>query len=159
MTKHLDIEHHVFPYENLENPICMGPIDVSCRAFLLLAKTPAACCLFNAINNHTIPLGDIILRMRHSGMEIRFVEHEEFMEALEEAERDPEKAAILSSMTAYMGLSHGKAMVNVPVSSNYTTQILARLGFFWNASQDSYVDAFIDVLSGFDFFDKENLMR
>ncbi|MGX8703550.1 MAG: AMP-binding protein, partial [bacterium] len=149
----------VFPYELFENTICMGPIDMSCRAFLLLAKTPAACCLFNAINNHTMPLGDIIRRMINSGMEIRFVEQEEFKAALEEAERDPEKAAILASMTAYMGLSHGKAMVHVPVSSHYTTQILARLGFFWNASQDRYVDAFINVLSGFDFFDKENLMR
>ena len=148
-----------FPYLMLENQVCMGPIDTSCRAFLKLARTPKACCVFNAVNNHTLPLGDIIRRMNDNGMNIRFVEYEEFAHALNEAQKDPDKAAILSSMTAYMNTAHGKKVIALPFDSHYTTQLLARLDFFWNASNVRYVDDFINVLKGFRFFEKDNLNR
>ncbi|MEE3493126.1 amino acid adenylation domain-containing protein [Ruminococcus sp.] len=148
-----------FPYQMIENQVCMGPIDTSCNAFLKLAKTPKDCTVFNAVNNHTLPLGDIIRRMNDAGIPIRFVEYEEFADALNEAQKDPDKAAILSSMTAYMNTAHGKKVVALPFESHYTTQILARMGFFWNASNERYVNDFINVLMGFRFFDSDNLTR
>lgn len=148
-----------FPYAMIENQVCMGPIDRSCEAFLKLAKTPQACCVFNAVNNHTLPLGDIIRQMNQNGNHIDFVEYDVFAEALNEAQKDPEKAAILSSMTAYMNTAHGKKIVALPCRANYTTQILARMGFFWNASNEKYVNDFINVLRGFLFFRKDNLKR
>jgi hypothetical protein len=33
------------------------------------------------------------------------------------------------------------------------------MGFFWNASNEKYVDDFINVLRGFMFFRKDNLER
>ena len=148
-----------FPYAMIENQVCMGPIDRSCEAFLKLAKTPKACCVFNAVNNHTLPLGDIIRQMNENGNNIKFVEYEVFAEALNEAQKDPDKAAILSSMTAYMNTAHGKKIVALPCNAHYTTQILARMGFFWNASNERYVNDFINVLRGFLFFRKDNLKR
>ena len=148
-----------FPYQMIENQVCMGPIDVSCRAFLKLARTPKSCCLFNAVNNHTLPLGDIIRRMNAGGMDIRFVEYEEFSAAIAEAQKDPEKAAILQSMVAYMAPSQGRQVMNIPFTAHYTTQVLARLGFFWNASNERYGGDFINVLGGFSFFDSDNLGR
>lgn len=148
-----------FPYQMIENQVCMGPIDVSCRAFLKLARTPKECCLFNAVNNHTLPLGDIIRRMNLSGMDIRFVEYEEFAAAIAEAQNDPDKAAILQSMVAYMSPAQGKQVIMLPFSAHFTTQVLARLGFFWDASNEKYVDDFINVLGGFSFFDSDNLSR
>ncbi|MBR0412760.1 MAG: amino acid adenylation domain-containing protein [Eubacterium sp.] len=148
-----------FPYSMIENQVCMGPIDTSCAAFLRLARTPAKCRVFNAVNNHTLPLGDIIRRMNENGMNIRFVDYDDFAKALKEAEENPEKAAILSSMTAYMNMAHGKKVITLPCDAHYTTQILARMGFFWNASNERYVDDFINVLRGFRFFDKDNLNR
>ena len=148
-----------FPYQMIENQVCMGPIDTSCNAFLKLAKTPRDCTVFNAVNNHTLPLGDIIRRMNDAGIPIRFVEYEEFAAALNEAQKDPDKAAILSSMTAYMNTAHGKKVTALPFESHYTTQILARMGFFWNASNERYVNDFINVLMGFRFFDSDNLTR
>ena len=148
-----------FPYSMIENQVCMGPIDRSCEAFLKLAKTPKECCVFNAVNNHTLPLGDIIRQMNENGSKVDFVEYEEFAAALHEAQKDPEKAAILSSMTAYMNTAHGKKIVALPFNAHYTTQILARMGFFWNASNEKYVNDFINVLRGFMFFRKDNLKR
>ncbi|MBQ9413555.1 MAG: SDR family oxidoreductase, partial [Clostridia bacterium] len=148
-----------FPYSMIENQVCMGPIDTSCKAFLKLAETPKACTVFNAVNNHTLPLGDIVRQMNEAGIPIRFVEYGEFAAALTEAQKDPDKAAILSSMTAYMNIAHGKTVINVPFEAHYTTQILARMGFFWNASNTRYVNDFINVLKGFRFFDSDNLTR
>ncbi len=148
-----------FPYAMLENPVCMGPIDTSCRAFLKLSRTPGECRVFNAVNNHTLPLGDIIREMNKCGMNIRMVEYDEFTSALHEAQKDPDKAAILSSMTAYMNTAHGKKVTALPFDSHYTTQILARMGFFWNASNEKYVSHFINALKGFMFFSEDNLMR
>ena len=148
-----------FPYSMIENQVCMGPIDRSCEAFLKLAKTPQACCVFNAVNNHTLPLGDIIRQMNKNGSSIAFVEYDVFAQALKEAQKDPDKAAILSSMTAYMNTAHGQKIAALACKSHYTTQILARLGFFWNASNEKYVNDFINVLQGFRFFRKDNLNR
>ena len=148
-----------FPYAMIENQVCMGPIDRSCEAFIKLAKTPRACCMFNAVNNHTLPLGDIIRQMNSSGSNIEFVEYEVFAKALNEAQKDPDKAKILSSMTAYMNTAHGKKISALPFNAHFTTQILARMGFFWNASNEKYVDDFINVLRGFLFFRKDNLKR
>ena len=148
-----------FPYAMIENQVCMGPIDRSCEAFLKLAKTPKECCVFNAVNNHTLPLGDIIREMKKNGMKIEFVEYDVFRKALNEAQQDPDKAAILSSMTAYMNTAHGKKITALNCNSHYTTQILARLGFFWNASNEKYVNDFINVLRGFLFFRQDNLTR
>ena len=148
-----------FPYSMFENQVCMGPIDTSCEAFLKLSRTPKECCVFNAVNNHTLPLGDIIRQMNQNGMDIRLVEYEEFAHALNEAQKDSDKAAILSSMTAYMNTAHGKKITALPFSSHYTTQILARNGFFWNASTDKYVSSFINALKGFLFFQTDNLTR
>ena len=148
-----------FPYQMIENQVCMGPIDTSCNAFLRLARTPKECTVFNAVNNHTLPLGDIIRQMNAAGIPVRFVEYEAFAEALNEAQKDPDKAAILSSMTAYMNTAHGRKVMALPFESHYTTQILARLGFFWNASNERYVNDFINVLKGFRFFDSDNLTR
>ena len=90
-------------------------------------------------------------------MDIKLVEYEEFAHALNEAQKDSAKAAILSSMTAYMNTAHGKKITALPFRSHYTTQILARNGFFWNASTD--VSSFINALNGFLFFQTDNLKR
>ena len=62
-------------------------------------------------------------------------------------------------MTAYMNTAHGKHTAAIPFKAHYTTQILARMGFFWNASNEKYVDDFINVLRGFMFFRKDKLER
>ena len=148
-----------FPYSMLNAPICLGPIDESAKAFFALAKTPAACCLFNCTNNHSMPLADIITEMNRSGIRVDFVEDGVFAEALSQAEKDPQKAAILSSMLAYKNMAHGKKLVPIRPVNNYTTQALAKMGFFWKPSSEKYVLDFIAALSSLQFFDSSNLSR
>ncbi len=65
-----------------------------------LAKTPSACCLFNACNNHIIFLMDIIACLWKQGRNIRFVEEEEFNAEMLKAAEDPDKAAVMSGLLA-----------------------------------------------------------
>ena len=87
------------------------------------------------------------------------MEDKVFAEALSEAEKDPQKAAILSSMLAYKNMAHGKKLVPIRTSNNYTTQALARMGFFWKPTNERYMLDFISALSSLDFFDSTNLSR
>ena len=148
-----------FPYSMMDNPVRMGPIDTSAKAFLTLAKTPKECCLFHAVNNHTVPLVDIIREMQRCGIRIDFVEDSDFAAVLSEAEQEPEKAAILSSMLAYKRLANVGKVVAIPEVSEYTAQVLLRQGFLWNCSGDAYIKGFIKALTGFGFFDPEMLIR
>ncbi len=147
-----------FPYTFMNLPFRMGPIDTSAKSFLHLARTPRECCLFHAINNHTVPYIDIIRVMREAGMEIAIVEEAIFLRALREAEADPEKAAILSSILAYTGRLK-EAAVLVQETCEYTNQILARCGFYWDETDMAYIRRFIDGLKGLGFFDTDNLYR
>lgn len=98
-------------------------------------------------------------RFRESRMDIRMVEDEQFQEALLEAEKDPKKAAILQSMLAYVNTKDTSSVVPVQVSCEYTTQVLARMGFFWSETGEAYVQRFIEALAGLGFFDESNLNR
>ena len=89
----------------------------------------------------------------------QILDHPKVVLVKDSASQPDYKAAILSSMTAYMNTAHGKKIVALPCRAHFTTQILARMGFFWNASNEKYVDDFINVLRGFMFFQKDNLER
>ncbi|MGN1370477.1 MAG: amino acid adenylation domain-containing protein [Aristaeellaceae bacterium] len=148
-----------FPYAMMSLPLRMGPIDVSAKAFLLLARTPKECVVFNAINNRSIPTASVIRVMQRVGMDIRFVENDQFNAAVLEAQKDPRKAAILQSMLAYTNLGGGVSAFPVQVDCEYTTQVLARMGFFWIETGEDYVQRFIEALAGLGFFDETNLNR
>ncbi|MBR1524314.1 MAG: amino acid adenylation domain-containing protein [Lachnospiraceae bacterium] len=145
-----------FPYSLMNAVMRMGPIDTSAKGFMRLAQTPKACCLFNAINNHTIPTIDVIRVMREMGLDIEIVDDNAFAAALTDAQKDPNKAAILASMLAYKANSNA---VPVQTKCEYTTQVLARMGFFWNLTDSQYIRKFIESLYTLGFFDATNLNR
>ncbi len=126
---------------------------------MLLAKTPSECCLFNACNNHTVFLDDIISKLKEKGKNIRFVEQEEFNEALLKAGEDPEKAVIVSSFLAYLHTGEDSQLRPVGVDCTYTNEVLCRMDFLWNVTDMAYIDRFLTVLEGFMFFDETNLKR
>ncbi|MBO4375354.1 MAG: amino acid adenylation domain-containing protein [Lachnospiraceae bacterium] len=145
-----------FPYSRMNSAMRLGAIDSSAAAFLKLAQTPRENCLFHAVNNHLVPTVDVIRIMQERGFDISCVEDTEFSKALTEAEKDPRKAAILSSFLAY---NRKIPTVPVPVECEFTSQVLSRLGFFWNMPDREYIRRFINGISELGFFDEENLIR
>ena len=147
-----------FPYSMMDALVRMGPIDVSSEAFLKLARTPKENCLFNAVNNNTLPLSILINVMRECGIQIDYVEDDEFTRRLEEAEKNQDKAQILQSITAYNSL-HKAGLRDVAPSGDFTAQLLARMNFFWPVTSTTYIERFVNGLIGLDFFDEDFLNR
>ena len=140
-------------YSNAMSQMEFSPIDEVARAVLLLATTPKECTVFHPFNNHLQLLGDVVREMAITlGGHIDEVEDDEFQRCLQEAGQDPEKARILQSMLAYNVA--GKDVITGFAKYNpYTCNVLARLGFHWNATSWDYVRRFISSIASLDFFE------
>lgn len=149
----------VFPYSGMQSPVRMGPIDTSAEAFIKLARTPKECTVFHAINCNSTMMINIIREMHRIGMDIRLVENAEFKEEIEKAEQDPEKVKVLQSLLAYQNVRTIKTAFMIHASCDYTTQVLAREGFFWNMTDETYIKQFVRSLQKMGFFDEEILIR
>ena len=142
-----------YPYEAMEMPFELSPIDFVAKAILLLAQAPKDCTVFHPFNNHTLIMGDLYTEMNKIGLHSQGTEYEEYMIALDRAEQDPEKAKILSSMIAYQNMAHGQKTFIVGKSNTYTMQVLYRMGFVWPVTSLDYMKRFINALRGLGFFD------
>ena len=143
------------PYDQLDSTMEFSPIDETARAILLLARTPERCVVFHAFNHHPVYMGDVFLAMGEAGLTVRSVERDAFVQALHEAEADPEKAKVLTSMLAYARRPTGGPVVVPQAENGYTMQVLYRLGFHWNATSYEYVGQFLQGLVTLGFFDGE----
>lgn len=141
-----------YPYESMDAPFELSPIDYTAKAILLLAQTPRECVVFHPYNNHSLLMNDLYLEMVMTGLNARPVENEEYEKALDEAKKDPEKAKVLSSFIAYENMGHGKKTYSVGKSNDLTMQILYRLGFRWPVTSLDYMKKFLVALEGLDFF-------
>ncbi|HHX62440.1 MAG TPA: amino acid adenylation domain-containing protein, partial [Epulopiscium sp.] len=144
-----------FPYAFINQKVEFSPIDTTAESILLLAQTPDHCCVFHNYNNHIITMGDLIQQMNKMGFEIEFSEIDEYEKAFEKAKQDPEKAKILSSMIAYANMGHGREIVPIATDSEYTVQVLYRLGYQWPVTSKSYIERFMNALNGLGYFDLE----
>lgn len=142
-----------YPYEAMETPFELSPVDFVAKAILLLAQTPKECTVFHPFNNHTLIMGDLYTEMNKIGLHSEGAEYDEYMAALDRAEQDPEKAKILSSMIAYQNMAHGQKTFAVAKSNAYTMQVLYRMGFMWPVTSFDYMKRFINALRGLGFFD------
>ena len=130
------------PYALLDARMEFSPIDETARAMVLLCGTPRECCVFNLSNDHLLPLDDIVSRLGG----VRYVELEEFMQLLDSAKQDPEKARQLSGLLAYAKSGSPMESLGNPPSTSYTMQVLHRLGFSWNPTSREYVDMIFGML-------------
>lgn len=142
-----------YPYEAMEMPFELSPIDFVAKAILLLGQSPKECVVFHPFNNHTLIMGDLYAEMDKMGLHSEPAETEDYEKALELAEQDPEKAKILSSMIAYQNMAHGQKTFTVGKSNAYTMQVLYRMGFKWPVTSLDFMKRFINALRGLGFFD------
>ena len=142
-----------FPHDLRTSPVEFSPIDEVARAIILLSQTPKECCVFHPYNIHTQFMGDVLKALEPITRGIRFVEMEEFENAMEQAKNDPAKAQILASLLAYENMAHGQKTSDVKRSNDYTTQVLFRLGFSWSTTSMDYVERMLKAIAGLGFFD------
>ena len=141
------------PYAMRNKKVEFSPINEVARAIVLLSTTPKECTVFHPYNIHGQFLGDVLMGLKSVGEGIRFVEQEEFAEAMEAAKNDPQKANQMSSLLAYQDMAHGQKTTDVQRDNDYTTQVLYRLGFSWSPTSWDYVERMLTAIGGFGFFE------
>ena len=141
------------PYSMRNKRVEFSPINEVSNAIVLLATTPDTCTVFHPYNIHTQFLGDVLTGLSAVGDGIRFVEQEEFAEAMDAAKDDPKKAKQMSSLLAYQDMAHGQKTADVARDNDYTTQVLYRLGFAWSPTSWDYVERMLTAIGGFGFFE------
>ena len=141
------------PYSIRNKQIEFSPINEVSHAIVLLASTPRECCVFHPYNIHGQFLGDVLTGLTTVSEGIRFVEQEEFANAMEQAKEDPQKAKQMSSLLAYQDMAHGMKTTDVKRDNDYTTQVLYRHDFAWSPTSWDYVERMLTAIGGFGFFD------
>ena len=142
------------PYATLTARMEFTPIDEAARAVVLLSTTPRETCVLHLSNNHLIPMEDVLGRLSLVGENpLKFVELEEFNVTLSQAMNDPALAPELSALVAYnQAPDKEPQVVNWP-STQFTVQVLMRLGFHWTATSAAYLDQMFDNLHSLNYFD------
>ncbi len=141
------------PIDEYDSPAEFSPVNETAKAVVLLASTPKECNVFQPFNNHTDLLGDILAGFEKIGKSIRYVEEDQFQQAILEASKDPKKASLMSALLAYQDMTHGQKAVTIERNNRYTSAILLRLGFHWSAPDSAYVNRMLTAISQLGFFD------
>ena len=141
------------PYSMRNKRVEFSPINEVAQAIVLLSTTPQDCTVFHPYNIHGQFLGDVLTGLTTVGEGVRFVEQEEFAQAIDQAKDDPIKAKQMSSLLAYQDMAHGQKTTDVARDNDYTTQVLYRLGFAWSPTSWDYVERMLTAIGGFGFFE------
>ncbi len=141
------------PYEMRNKTVEFSPINEVSQAIVLLASTPKSCTVFHPYNIHGQFLGDVLTGLSKVADGVRFVEQEEFAQAMEAAKNDPQKARQMASLLAYQDVAHGQKVVDVDRNNDFTTQVLYRLDFSWSPTSWDYVEQMLKAIGGFGFFE------
>ena len=142
------------PIDEYDSPAEFSPVNETAKAVVLLASTPKECNVFQPFNNHTDLLGDILAGFEKIGKSIRYVEEDEFRQAILEASQDSKKASLMSALLAYQDMTHGQKALTIERDNRYTSAVLLRLGFRWSAPDSAYVNRMLTAISQLGFFDE-----
>ena len=141
------------PHSMRNTQVEFSPINEVAHAIVLLSSTPKDCTVFHPYNIHGQFLGDVLMGLTTVGDGVKFVEQEEFQQAMDAAKDDPVKAKSMSSLLAYQDMAHGQKAVIIERDNRYTCSVLHRLGFHWTDTSWDYVDRMLETIGGFGFFD------
>ncbi len=123
------------PYDALNQVFEFSPIDEVARAIMLLATTPKECTVFHPYNIHRQYLADILNGFAAAGITLRYVEKEEFQEALERMMENPDLVTLLRPLMAYnLSSTHQMRWIEADITAH------------------DYVHRFVDTIIGFDYF-------
>ena len=138
-------------YDKLDQLVEFSPIDITAKSIVNLAKTPKDCVMFHSYNSHSIRFSDVIEIIKDLDMVIEYCEEEEYQKELNAALQDKNRQDALSGIITNVGEGQIKS-VWIPVTNDYTTQALYRLGIVWPLIDNEYIYNFIKHLLEVGFF-------
>ncbi len=138
-------------YGLLDDPCEFSPIDAVCRAIRLLSLTPKPMVVFHPYNNHCIPMGDVLGLLGSVGVDMTYLEDDDFNALVQEKLKDESVVAKLQPLFAYNFDDAQHVVRYLGFDNAYTTQVLHRLGFSWPYTSWDYVERFITTIHGFNY--------
>ncbi|MBR6014003.1 MAG: amino acid adenylation domain-containing protein [Selenomonadaceae bacterium] len=141
-------------FEILAQEMEFSPIDSLAKAVLALASTPKDCVCFMPMNPHRALIQDVIGEIQQAGYAMKIVSQQEMTETLQEALSEGKKSDALVPLMAYAKNSGTEGLGLDAVNTNYTLQVLYRLGFQWSETGSLYIKQFITKLKELDFFEE-----
>lgn len=141
------------PYSHLDAPCEFTPVDQLVEAIVELSTTPEANVVYHPLNNHHVPLADVIDVMNEVlANKIECVEEDVFSARLAEAmASESDMVTFLQPLVAYQSADGSTAYVGN--STAFTTGILFRLGFRWSPTSTDYIRNFITAIASLGYFD------
>ena len=141
-----------FPMDSMNEGAEFSPIDETAAAVLCLAGTDSRFTVFHACNNHRIFMSDVIYEMRERGFDIKIMPGDQFIETVNAYAAEHETSDAVSGLIAYT--SHDEEeFYTIDYDNAFTTEVLYRLGFKWNITDNRYLAKAIEALEGLNFFD------
>jgi len=143
-----------FPMGGMNESTEFSPIDETAAAVLKLAGTGRKFTIFHACNNHRIFMSDVIYEMRDRGFDIKIVPDNAFIEAVNAYAAEHETSDAVSGLIAYTSRNE-EDIYTIDYNNAFTTEVLYRLGFKWNITDNKYLASAIKALDGLNFFDDD----
>ena len=129
----------------------MSQIDYVAKGVLQLSKTPEKTRVLHCLNNHYIPLKDIVDVLNTYGYEIKEVDGERFKKIYEENMNENIQGIITSDIT--VDDLDEEDDFNEKIEIGQTTEILHLLGFDWPKPDKKYLKLLIDHLNKLNYFE------
>ncbi|CAA7197395.1 Gramicidin S synthase 1 [Chryseobacterium potabilaquae] len=148
---------NAFPLDHMTSSVELSPIDKVAEAIALLAKTPQNMTVFHPYNNYMVNMAVIMNAFNEYGYKIDIVSNDDFSSRVKSMRNDPEKSIFLQGLI-HAGRLDDNLLIVEP-ENNYTTQILYRLGFYWNPPHKDYMNKVIEMLDRLAFFDEYNFTK
>ncbi|MBP3298882.1 MAG: amino acid adenylation domain-containing protein [Muribaculaceae bacterium] len=141
------------PYSHLDSSCEFSPVDQLSWSILRLATTPTDNVVFHPLNNHHVPMADVIGVMNEVlPKKIECVEPGLFAARLNEAMASgSDVVTLLQPLVAYQSADGNTAYIGC--SPKFTNEILFRLDFRWSPTSTAYIRNFITAIAGLGYFD------
>ena len=139
-----------YPFDGMEYPAEFSPVDSTAASIIELAKVEGPFTIFQSFNSHLVTMADVIMALKRYGYKLDIVKHDEFVKAVDEASKDPEKAQSLLNLVAY---NNRDGITLVGYDNRFTTNVLYRTGFMWPIIDNQYLDNLLEALDSLEFFD------
>ena len=99
-------------------------------------------------------MDDVITRLdKIDGVPLDYLENEDFLKLMKEAQAKPGMARIMAPLVAYQQSASEQEGVETLPSTVFSMQVLHRLGFRWNPTSSQYVDLIFEMLRTLQYFE------
>lgn len=131
-----------------------SPVDYVAKAVIQIAQIDHTCNVYHLFNHKHIAIDKFIKILKKIGIDIHYVTPEQFSKQIEEYMKDEKKRSFIEGII--IDLSKDKTLeyqTNTTIKSDFTIQLLKKLGFEWPEITEEYVKNYMLYFKEHDYFE------